>query len=180
MTKYDTDFKLRAVHAYLAQDNGDYKAVGQAFGVNASMLQRWVLAYRVHGESALQKKFSHYSAEFKLFVLERVQRGELSRSQAAALYDLRGGSWAISLWQRRYDAGGVDALQAKPKGRQEKQMKKPEKTPLELNSPIGTDDPRTLKDVLKENAYLRAEVAYLKKLRALIQEEEKAAQKKRG
>lgn len=112
-------------------------------------------------------------------MLERVQRGELSRSQAAALYNLRGGSWAISLWQRRYDAGGVEALQPKPKGRQEKKMKKPEKTPLELNSPVGEDDPRTLKDVLKENAYLRAEVAYLKKLKALIQEE-KAAQKKRG
>jgi transposase len=44
----------------------------------------------------------------------------------------------------------------------------------------AADDPRTLKQVLKENEYLRAEVAYLKKLRALIQEKDRAAQKKRG
>jgi transposase len=42
------------------------------------------------------------------------------------------------------------------------------------------DAQRSLQDVLKENEYLRAEVAYLKKLRALRQEKEQAAQKKRG
>ncbi|GCB03503.1 hypothetical protein PSUB009319_11340 [Ralstonia sp. SET104] len=42
------------------------------------------------------------------------------------------------------------------------------------------EDPHTVEQLRKENEYLRAEVAYLKKLRALLQAKEQAAQKKRG
>ncbi|VWB10553.1 HMG-I and HMG-Y DNA-binding domain-containing protein [Burkholderia lata] len=40
-------------------------------------------------------------------------------------------------------------------------------------------DARTREDLLKENEYLRAEVAYLKKLDALLQAKKQAAQKKK-
>lgn len=46
--------------------------------------------------------------------------------------------------------------------------------------PSQTEDTRTLEQLRKENEYLRAEVAYLKKLKALRQAKEQAAQKKRG
>ena len=42
------------------------------------------------------------------------------------------------------------------------------------------EDTRSREELVKEVEYLRAEVAYLKKLRALRQSKEQAAQKKRG
>ena len=46
-------------------------------------------------------------------------------------------------------------------------------------TPDKTGDTPTIERLLKENEYLRAEVAYLKKLDALIQAKKLAAQKKR-
>lgn len=46
--------------------------------------------------------------------------------------------------------------------------------------PPSAEEARALEQLRKENEYLRAEVAYLKKLRALRQEKELAAPKKRG
>ncbi|CAN0602476.1 unnamed protein product [Ectocarpus sp. 12 AP-2014] len=45
--------------------------------------------------------------------------------------------------------------------------------------PLPLTDKSSLEQLLQENEYLRAEVAYLKKLRALRQAKEQAAQKKR-
>ena len=46
-------------------------------------------------------------------------------------------------------------------------------------TPAHADDARTLQALRKENEYLRAEVAYLKKLDALVRANRQAAQKKR-
>ena len=74
----------------------------------------------------LRKKFSYYSANFKLSVLRRMQ---------------------------------------------------PTK-PVHCQPSTSTDNP-SMEDLRKENEYLRAEVAYLKKLGVLLQAKEQAAQKKR-
>ena len=180
MTKFDTAYRRRVVRSYLDGEGG-YKAVGDKYGVSRSVVRRWVNAFGIHGEIALRAKHSCYSAEFKRSVLERIQRDELSHVQAAVLFDLRGGAGVISRWRRQYHEGGFEALKPKPKGRP-RMMKKSEPMPLQTAelSAQQDNDPRTLKQVLKENEYLRAEVAYLKKWRALIQEKDKAAQKKRG
>jgi transposase len=46
-------------------------------------------------------------------------------------------------------------------------------------TPPHADDARTLQALRKENEYLRAEVAYLKKLDALVRANRQAAQRKR-
>lgn len=143
-------------------------------GVGKSKIRSWVDLYRRHGAAGLRKKFSHYSARFKLLVLKRMWRQELSYSQVVALFDLRGGTGVVSSWERQYHKGGLDALEPKPRGRPKK-MKMPE-TP---RVPAQPQDARTLEELRKENEYLRAEVAYLKKLDALIRAERLAAPKKR-
>ena len=103
-------------------------------------------------------------------MLERVHREGLSDRQTAALYDIRSTAH-IGIWRRQYDEGGWGALAPKRKGRP-KTMTKPLST--QPTSPQDGDS-RTLEEVLKENEYLRAEVAYLKKLKALIDAERTAA-----
>jgi transposase len=150
-------------------------------------VRQWVGHYRQHGDAGLRKKFSHYSARFKLSVLQRMRDQELSFKQAAVLFDLRGGSGVVSGWERSYHEGGLEALEPKPRGRRSKM--KPPKTP-EMARTAKTpnthesrcepaQEPSTLEALRRENEYLRAEVAYLKKLDALVRVQKHAAPKKR-
>ena len=174
MARYNEEFRQRVVQAYLSGDGG-YKTLAAKYGINHSMLQRWVGAYRQYGDAGLRKKFNDYSAEFKLSVLKRMHEQELSYTQAAVLFDLRGGTGVISIWERLYDEGGAEALKPKPRGRPKK-MKTPQ--PPIPEAPQASDT-RTTEDLRKENEYLRAEVAYLKKLDALVRAKKQAAPIKR-
>jgi transposase len=175
MAKYDENFKFKVVKSYLSGQGGS-KAVGQAYGVSYGQVRRWVSRYRQHGMAGLRKKFSHYSAQFKLTVLRRMWRSHQSCSQVAAHFDLRVSTSVIRDWERRYHEGGLDALASKPKGRSSKMAMPPAPKPA---APVA-DDKRTREELLTELEYLRAENAYLKKLDALIQAKKLAAQKRRG
>lgn len=171
MAKYTEAFKLEVAQTYLSKQIGARSLAAQ-YGLDHGTVRRWAHQYQAHGEAGLRKKFSHYSAAFKLSVLRRLWQEELSCRQVAALFDLRGGHGVVTAWVRQYHEGGLDALQPKPRDRPKK-MPKPK-------PPSPTDETRTLEQLRKENEYLRAEVAYLKKLRALRQTKAQAAQKKRG
>lgn len=173
MTRYDEKFKQTVVREYLSGPSG-YKALEGRHKVDQATIKRWVDVYRRHGDAGLRKKFSHYSARFKLSVLKRMWRQELSYSQVVALFDLRGGTGVVSNWERQYHEGGLDALEPKPRGRPKKM-----KTPEPPKVAVPPEDTRTLEELRKENEYLRAEVAYLKKLDALVRAQRLAAPKKR-
>jgi transposase len=174
MARHGESFKLEVVQRYLSESAGA-RTLASQYGLDHATVRRWVESYRQHGEEGLRKKSSRYDAQFKLAVLRRMWQEELSRRQVAALFDLRGGHGVVSTWERQYHEGGVDALKPKPRGRP-KRMTAP-KPPKPL--PPHTDDARTLEALRKENEYLRAEVAYLKKLDALVRANRQAAQKKR-
>jgi transposase len=173
MAKYDEKFKLFVVQEYRAGDIG-FKALGRRHGLPVGAIKDWVAQYREHGLSGLQKKYSRYDAAFKLSVLRRMWREELSRRQVAALFDLRGGHTVVTTWEQQYHAGEIGALEPRKRRRPRKMKAAPPKPPQP-----DTQDTRTLEDLRKENEYLRAEVAYLKKLDALIQARPPAAPKKR-
>jgi transposase len=173
MTKYDESLKLEVVQEYLSGSLG-YKSLAKKYGIGRALIARWIAGYRLHGRAGLRTKHSRYSAEFKLSVLREIERRELSHTQAAALFDLREAS-AIARWLRQYHEGGPEALKPKPRGRAKK-MPTP-KPPKVLPSQV--DDAGALDALCKENEYLRAEVAYLKKVQALAQEKRQAVPKGR-
>lgn len=172
MAKHEESLKLEVVQRYLSGSAGA-KALAKQYGTEHSVIRSWIARYVAHGEKGLRKKFSSYSAEFKLSVLQRVKQQMLSHRQAAVTFDLRGGGSVVRKWQRQYDEGGLQALQPQPRGRQ-KMMPKPPESP-----PPPQDDARTLEELREENEALRAEVAYLKKLEALVRANRQAAQKER-
>lgn len=163
MSKYNAQFKLAVVQQYLDGGLG-YKSVGSEHGLNYGMLKRWVDLYRVHGIAGLQKKFTHYDAEFKLSVLQHMWDKHLSHREAAALFNIRG-SDAVGRWERCYHSGGIDALTPRVRGRPKKM---PDTAPLQPQLPID-DENRTRDDLVAEVNHLRMEIAYLKKLQALVQ-----------
>ncbi len=123
MNKYTEQTKLSAVEDYCS-GNAGLKVVSHRHGVDASSLRKWVAAFRVHGIAGIQnKKKKHYSAAFKLNVLQRMRDEELSYRQAGALFDIRKFD-IIGQWKRRYDEGGLDALSQQPGSGLHKQMPK--------------------------------------------------------
>lgn len=174
MAKYDERFKLSVVQHYKRGTQG-VKVIAQQYGLDHATVRRWVAAYQQHGQKGLRKKFSHYSARFKEAVLLQMQRESLSARQVIALFDIRGGVGVVTDWQCRYHEQGLAGLQPKPRTRRKKM------TTSESSKPLVTipTEQRSREELEEEVLYLRAEVAYLKKLRALLQSKEAAAQKKR-
>jgi transposase len=173
MTKYDESFKCRVVKEYLGGEGG-FRLLSRKYGVGESMLRRWVSAYRAHGQTGLRKKHESYSAEFKMSVLQHMWRHELSYQHTCAVFDLREAN-SVSRWERQYHEGGFEALMPRRKGRPPR-MSQPKQPSQPTSAPA---DGRSREDLLKENEYLRAEVAYLKKLDELLRATEQAKPKKK-
>ena len=137
------------------------------------MVRRWVGWYRAHGRDGLKKKLSHYSAEFKLSALQQMWENALSYSQTAAALNIRNPG-ILSVWERNFQNAGYESLIPRPRGRP-KQMAVPTAKPV---SP--TDDAQRPRDeLLAELNHLRMENAYLKKLQALVQAQQKATPPKK-
>jgi len=162
MTKHDERFKLKVVHEYLKGAAGS-RALARKYGCQVSCVEGWVSLYRAHGKEGLKKKYSAYSAEFRLSVLQHMWDNELSFGQTAAVFNIRNHA-AVGIWERMYREGGFDALIPRPRGRP-KQMPAPTTKPESSSD----DEKRTRDELVAELNQLRMENAYLKKLQALVQ-----------
>ena len=169
MSKYTASFKLAVVEHYLTGSAG-YQTVGHHHGIDRAVVRKWVAVYRLHGVASLQKKHTHYSAAFKLSVLQHMWTYMLSHCQTAAVFDIRSLAM-VGQWERLYHSGGIDALKPRRRGRPKTMTVT--RTPPPSSSPA--EDTRTRDELLAELNYLRMENAYLKKLDALIQAQKKAA-----
>lgn len=175
MTKYTEQFKREVVQDYLAEGSDGLRTVAQRHGIsNHFTVRRWVLAHQLHGDAGLQKKSSKYSAEFKLMVLQHMWDNDLSITRAAAEFDIRNHPM-VGIWERACQDGGVEDLI--PRSREKP---KPMATPAPRPDSPSDDDKRSREELLAEVNQLRMELAYLKKLDALVQARKKQAlQKKR-
>ncbi len=157
MVKYDAVFKLKTVKAYLAGEGG-YRTIAKKYGVASdSNIVKWVQSYLRHGEKGLNKKQKHrnYPVQFKLSVIEYKLRTGDSFNDIALNFDIPEPS-LIHSWYKVWQSEGIDGL-SKPKGRPS----------MANNSKKKTDTKLTKEQQLeKEIELLRAENAYLKKLRA--------------
>lgn len=110
--------------------------------------------WRIHGQGVLvSKPAKSYSFEFKLALVERFLAGETGPDLAveAGLSSRQ----LLQKWVRAYRRDGAEALRPKAKGRPAKSVPPPSAELPELER------------LRRENERLRAEVAYLGKLRAL-------------
>ena len=105
-----------------------------------------------------------YTPEFKQMVVETMMREKLSYCEAARRFDVSN-HHRVAGWERIYLMEGLEGLYIERRGRGSKG--RPTKFPKEVEE-----------DLLKEVQRLRAENAYLKKLQALVLEEERRQNKK--
>ena len=110
-------------------------------------------------------------------VLNRYLNGE-AKNALAVEYDIERSM--IDSWLKRYEKDGYNGLIDKKKGQPPK-MKKDNNTADQAVSEEKTQsaDKAKMKLLEKKNKELEAEVAYLKKLNALVQERKKRESKKK-
>ena len=106
------------------------------------------------------KPNKRYTAEFKQMVVETMQKEGLSYNEAARQFEIND-HHRVQAWERIYLEEGPEGFQIERRGR-----KSAGRQPKQLK-------PEVEKDLIAEVQRLRAENAYLKKLNALVIEEER-------
>lgn len=105
-----------------------------------------------------------YTAEFKQMVVETMQREKMSHNEAERQYDLPHNRAAA--WERIYLTEGPEGFQIERRGRGSKGR------PPKLDKQVE-------EDLIAENQRLRAENDYLKKLNALVLQEERRGKRRK-
>lgn len=170
MAKYNYDFKLKVVQAYLSGEGG-FKYLADKYGISScSHVKRWTAAYKEFGTDGLirSRKNQSYAFKFKLHVVELYLTTEVSYQELALSVGMNNPP-LITRWVNDYRIAGPDALKPKRKGRRPKMTK-----PKDINSDKSKEtntDAEYLKELEEENLKLRIENAYLKELRRLRLEE---------
>ncbi|MNM87339.1 Transposase [compost metagenome] len=172
MGKYTEQFKLTAIAAYLDGSNG-FRKVARHFGLDFSLLRRWVASHQAGSSVGLRSHRQRYSEEFKRQVLKYMHEHRLSLRQTAAHFDL-GQSSQIGIWQRQYYSGRPAAPTAA-------KLRKPRPVPKKIKpaKPTDTDDAQKPREqLMAELEFLRMENAVLKELKAMREEKERIQTKK--
>ena len=135
--------------------------------LNESKILEWVRKFDLYGEEGLKKQPNiKATPEFKREIVRKILEKGLTLAQIVVEYRIS--RTALESWVRTVRKYGYEALISKTRGRPPKyNMARPKKkvpqTELEL--------------LQEENLRLRAEVALLKKVKALVREEKAQAQR---
>ena len=152
--KHDLESRRRAVELF---DAGvGCKPAAEALSVPRETVREWQWVYRAFGSEALLSmdgKQSSYTFEQRVAAASAVVDGGMTKAEAMAAFGIMSMS-PLKRWCALYRRGGAEALRPRPKGR-----------------PSGSKArPRTREEELEERCRrLETEVAYLKKLRALVE-----------
>lgn len=166
MSKLNLEKKAEIVVHYLNTNDG-YKNTARLFGISKSVVKMLVAQFQQNGIEGLSHRNGTYSGEFKLNVLQYQQEHKLSDKETAVFFKIP--NWGtICTWRKKYLKGGYELLcrdgRGNPKNMANKKSKK------------NTEPKTELEKLREENEWLRMENAILKKLNALVLEEEESEQ----
>lgn len=173
MSKYSFEFKLNLVLEYLSGNFGGLQYLTDKNNLSdKSLLRSWVNKYEQYGEDALRKKTtkSFYSGEFKLTVIQYRHINQCSYREAANHFGIQNLSM-IATWDRKYLEEGFEGLD-RSIGRPNNMPKDDKNKILNKSIELSKSEKEELIKLRQENEFLRASLAYEKKLKALIQNKE--------
>ena len=168
MAKFTEEEKLQAALRYLDGKESS-RQIARSIGTDHQAILKWVKQYEYNGVAAFIKRYTNYSPQFKLDVLNYMIENGTSLNETAAIFGIAAPS-TILQWRKQFETKGFDALQSKKKGRpsmKKETNKQPKQTPVE-------GSPEALQAEINR---LRMENEYLKKLNALVQAKETSPKK---
>ncbi|MGE6897611.1 IS3 family transposase [Priestia flexa] len=131
MTKYTGDIKLDIIQGY------DPKVISQKeyakqMGITKAQFQYWLRLFEIHGEEGLINPYTNCTVSFKLDVLNYMVQSGASLMDTAALFKISSYTMVYD-WQKKMEAGGLEALEPNQKGRpsmKDKSTKQPKNEPV--------------------------------------------------
>ena len=154
--KHDIEARKAAIELF-ERGHGS-KSAAKALSVPRNTVRQWLYVYRSFGSEVLLSmggKPARYTYEQKVAAARAVVEDGVAKPAAMAEFGIMSMT-PLDRWCRLYREGGAEALRPRPKGR----PKGSRAEPREL----------TREQELEERCRrLEAEVAYLKKLRALVE-----------
>lgn len=169
MTKFSSELRLKAVSFYI-NNNVSKGETARIFGVDLSIIQKWIKVYEYHGFEGVLNTNGKYTGDFKIHVVEYMQNQGLSARETAGIFNIPSYT-TVCKWEKIYLEKGLEGLYKDNRGRPKK-MKREKAKKTELDKLVE-------EDLITEVQRLRMENEYLKKLNALVQEREKSAKKTR-
>jgi transposase len=144
------------------------------FNIKKDSIYRVINAYSLDGRDGLFRplRSQHYPPEEKLEIVKKYLKGD-SYLELCAIHKISNRG-TIANWVKKYSEEGYNGLTGK-QGRPCKYMKKNESKiePIDASTTTSKKDlVKENKKLKKENEYLRAKMAYEKKLDALVRERE--------
>ena len=154
--KHDVEIRKMAIGLFDAGMGS--LAASRALSVPRDTVRKWQQTYRAFGSEVLltmDGRQARYTYEQKVAAARAVVEDGMARPAAMAEFGIMSMT-PLDRWCRLYREGGAEALRPKPKGRPKGSKAKPREL--------------TREQELEERCRrLEAEVAYLKKLRALVE-----------
>lgn len=109
MGKYTAAEKLQAALRYLEGTESAY-AIAKSMGTNSKAILKWLKQYEYQGVQVFMKgRYTNYSAEFKLDVLNYMIENGTALNETAAIFGIAAPS-TLSKWRKLYATQGFDAL----------------------------------------------------------------------
>lgn len=145
------------------------KAIANEMNLNIDTV-RWIIKlHSVHGDEALIKqKNKSYTASFKNNIIKEYLLG-IPKKALAVKYNVS--KSLIISWIKDYELFGYNEIKTKKRGR-------PKLKQEDLSKPLTDKERKELIETKKELRKVQLELAYLKKLDALVQERIKKEKKK--
>ena len=154
--KHDVEVRKAAIGLF--ERGHGFGSAAKALSVPRDTVRQWLYIYRSFGSEVLLSmdgKQARYAYEQKVAAASAVVDGGMSKRDAMKAFGIMSMA-PLKRWCALYREGGAEALRPKPKGRPKGSGSKPRV--------------RTREQELEERCRrLEAEVAYLKKLRALVE-----------
>ena len=169
--KYDYAFKVKCVKLVLEKHYScNYVSIEKC--VERSSLRKWIGFYKEYGAiGLLPRKNQSYSVSFKLKVLKSINKDLLSLRDVSIKFNIPDTAIIVK-WKRDFANFGLEGLQSKTISRLES-MNNNKRKNRKSDKPLTREE-----ELLLEIESLRCENELLKKLQALIQEEQKATKRK--
>lgn len=164
MAKLTVEQRIQAVQRYV-NGHESMSEIAKDIGVTIRIVSNMVRLYQKNGIEAFLKPYTNYSAEYKMSVLNYMNETGTSSIDAAALFNISSPGMILN-WKKKFEIGGYDALVSKKK--EQPTMKKDTKKTTKPTPAEGSVE--ELEARIKQ---LEMENAYLKKLNALVQLQEK-------
>ena len=154
--KHDIEARKAAIELF--ERGHGFKSAARALAVPRNTVRQWLCIYRSFGSEVLltmDGRQARYTYEQKVAAARAVVEDGMTKPAAMAEFGIMSMT-PLDRWCRLYREGGAEALRPKRKGRPRGSKSRPRE--------------RTREQELEERCRrLETEVAYLKKLRALVE-----------